>query len=98
MVPNNRLAAPNKLFEAMMFSKPVLVTQGTAAAEIVREVGCGIVVPYGDREALRRALETLILSPAESAAMRARGRAAFEAKYYWRAMEPRSPDASPNRV
>ena len=87
-VPNNRLAAPNKLFEAMMFSKPVLVSQGTAAAEIVREVGCGIVVPYGDREALRRALETLILSPAESAAMGARGRAAFEAKYNWRAMEP----------
>ncbi len=87
-VPNNRLAAPNKLFEAMMFSKPVLVSEETAAAEIVREVGCGIAIPYGDREALRRALETLMLSPAESAAMGARGRAAFEAKYNWRAMEP----------
>jgi len=88
-VPNNRLAAPNKLFEAMMFSKPVLASEGTAAADIVREVGCGLVVPYGDREALRRALESLMLSPAESDAMGARGRTAFETRYNWSAMEPR---------
>ncbi len=87
-VPNNRFAAPNKLFEAMMFSKPVLVSEGTAAADIVREVGCGLVVRYGDREALKRALESLMLSPADSAAMGARGRAAFERKYNWSAMEP----------
>jgi glycosyltransferase involved in cell wall biosynthesis len=88
-VPNNRFAAPNKLFEAMMFSKPVIASEGTAAAEVVREVGCGIVVPYGDRGALTRALESLMLSPSESAKMGARGRAAFEAKYNWGAMEPR---------
>ena len=92
-VPNNRLAAPNKLFEAMMFSKPVLVSEGTAAADIVREVGCGLVVPHGDREALKRALESLMLSPAESDAMGVRGRAAFETKYNWNAMEPRLLDA-----
>jgi glycosyltransferase involved in cell wall biosynthesis len=87
-IPNNRLAAPNKLFEAMMFSKPVIVSDGTIAADIVREEGCGIVVPYGDREALKRALESLMLSSAESAAMGARGRAAFERRYNWKAMEP----------
>ncbi len=92
-VPNNRLAAPNKLFEAMMFSKPVLVSEGTAAADIVREVGCGIVVRYGDREALKRALESLMLSPANSAAMGSRGRAAFETKYNWNAMAPRLLDS-----
>jgi len=47
------------------------------------------VVPYGDREALRRALESLMLSPAESDAKGARGRTAFETKYNWSAMEPR---------
>jgi len=92
-VPNNRFAAPNKLFEAMMFSKPVLVSEGTAAADIVREVGCGLVVRYGDREALTRALESLMLSPAESDAMGARGRTAFETKYNWNAMEPRLLDS-----
>src|SRR5438128_48637 len=88
-VPNNRFAAPNKLCEAMMFSKPVLVSEGTAAADIVREVGSGLVVRYGDREGLKRALESLMLSPADSAAMGARGRRAFESQYNWNAMEPR---------
>jgi glycosyltransferase involved in cell wall biosynthesis len=92
-VPNNRFAAPNKLFEAMMFSKPVLASEGTAAADIVREVGCGLVVRYGDREGLRRALESLMLSPADCAAMGARGRKAFESKYNWGAMEPRLLDS-----
>lgn len=87
-VPNNRFAAPNKLFEAMMFAKPVLVSEGTIPAEIVGKVRCGIIVPYGDREALKRALESLMLSPGECAAMGARGRAAFESRYNWKAMEP----------
>jgi glycosyltransferase involved in cell wall biosynthesis len=88
-VPNNRFAAPNKIFEAMMLGKPVLVSAETLAADIVREVDCGIVVPYGDRKALQRALESLMLSPQTCAAMAARGRAAFESRYNWGAMEPR---------
>jgi len=88
-VPNNRHAAPNKVFEAMMCSKPVIVSDGIAAADIVREVGCGTIVPYGDRTALQRALESLMLSPAESEAMGARGKKAFEARFNWNAMEPR---------
>jgi glycosyltransferase involved in cell wall biosynthesis len=88
-VPNNRFAAPNKLFEAMMFAKPVIVSDGTVAGDIVREVGCGIVVPHGDREALKRALESLMLSPETCATMGARGRTAFESRYNWKAMEPR---------
>jgi len=88
-VPNNRFAAPNKIFEAMMLAKPVIVSDGTIAADIVREVGCGMVVPFGDREALKRALESLMLSPETCAAMGARGRAAFESRYNWKAMEPR---------
>ena len=88
-VPNNRFAAPNKLFEAMMFAKPVLVSEDTLAGDIVREVGCGLVVRYGDREALKKALESLMLSSSEAAAMGARGRAAFERRYNWKAMEPR---------
>jgi glycosyltransferase involved in cell wall biosynthesis len=88
-VPNNKFAAPNKLFEAMMLGKPVLTSEGTLAADIVREVGCGIIVQYGDRPGLNRALETLMLAPEEAKAMGARGRDAFESRYNWKAMEPR---------
>ncbi len=92
-VPGNRLASPNKLFEAMMYSKPVVVSDGTRPAEVVREVGCGLVVPYGDGKALSAALERLMLSPPEAEAMGARGRAAYEARYNWAAMERRLVDA-----
>ena len=87
-IPNNRFAAPNKLFEAMMFAKPVLVSEGTLAADIVREIGCGLVVRYGDPEGLKKALESLMLSPSEAATMGAGGRAAFERRYNWKEMEP----------
>jgi len=89
LVPNNRYAAPNKVFEAMMCSKPVLTSDGTAIADLVRSLGCGVVVPYGDRRALQRALEGLMLSPDECERMGARGRAAFESGYRWEAMEAR---------
>ncbi len=88
-VPNNRLAAPNKVYEAMMLSKPVLVSGGVAIADLVESLGCGKVVPYGDRGAITRALEQLMLSPADCDAMGARGRAAFESRYNWRLMEDR---------
>ncbi len=92
-VPNNRLAAPNKIFEAMMLAKPLVVSDGIAVAELVRSVGCGKVVPYGDRVALEKALQDLLLSPADCDAMGARGRAAFERGLNWRTMESRLLDA-----
>src|SRR5437867_650721 len=88
-VPGNRLASPNKLFEAMMFGKPVIASADTRMAEVVREEGCGLVVPYGDSSALRGAIERLMLSPGDAEGMGARGRKAYEAKYNWRAMERR---------
>jgi len=92
-VPNNRYASPNKLFEAMMLAKPILVSDGTRAAEIVREIGCGVVVPYGNLEVLKDELERLMLSPSKCREMGLRGRAAFESKYNWSVMERRLLDA-----
>jgi len=88
-IPGNRLASPNKLFEAMMFGKPVIVSDGTRMAEIVRTQGCGLIVTYGDRKALQSALERLMLSPEDTAVMGARGRAAYAANYTWAAMSNR---------
>ncbi len=88
-IPNNRLAAPNKVYEAMMLAKPVIVSDGVAIADLVRSVGCGKIVPYGDRAAIQKALEELMLSPADCVAMGARGRAAFERGYNWDAMAAR---------
>ncbi len=47
-IPNHRYASPNKLFEAMMLAKPIIVAEGTNMDLIVSKAGCGVVVPYAD--------------------------------------------------
>lgn len=56
---NYRMAAPNKLFEAMSAGIPLITSKGTEAARLVEDLGCGYTVEYGDREGLRRLLARL---------------------------------------
>jgi len=86
-VPNNRYASPNKLFEAMMCGKPILISDGTAMAEIVREEDCGFVVPYGDPDAIKHAILTLKENPSLCRRLGKNGREAYEKKYNWGIME-----------
>lgn len=44
--PINRIASPNKFFEAVTFSKPILVAKGTSIDEKVRALECGWVTEY----------------------------------------------------
>ena len=89
----NRLASPNKLFEAMMCGKPVVASEGIAIAELVRREGIGLVVPYGDVDRLGGALKSLIDSPPRRTEFGARGRAVYEARYRWDVMRQRLLDA-----
>jgi glycosyltransferase involved in cell wall biosynthesis len=41
----NDLALPIKLFEYLGYGRPLIVTDATETAAIVREAGCGVVVP-----------------------------------------------------
>jgi len=88
-VPNNRYASPNKLFEAMMCGKPILVSDGTAMADIVKEEECGLVVPYGDVDAIKHAILTLKNDPVLCRRLGENGRRAYETKYNWKIMEER---------
>ncbi len=45
-IPINRLAASNKLYDAMMLGIPVIVNTGLLAAEMVQEHNMGFVVNY----------------------------------------------------
>lgn len=44
-LPNNRLASPNKLYEAMMLGKPIITSAGTLVADIVtrERIGSGSI-------------------------------------------------------
>jgi glycosyltransferase involved in cell wall biosynthesis len=58
-----RLAAPNKLFEALVAGRPILVTRGTWAADEVVAADCGLAIQYS-KDALRVAIRALQADPA----------------------------------
>jgi glycosyltransferase involved in cell wall biosynthesis len=91
-VPNNRYSSPNKLFEAMLCGKPVLVSDSTSMAAIVREERCGCVVPFGDTTGIREAISTLRSDPKLCETLGQNGKAAYNAKYDWTIMEKRLVD------
>ena len=82
-IPINRVANPNKLFEAMMLGVPVITN---VCNEIVNEVGCGLVVEY-DSSSIKAAILRLKNNPSLRRRMGVRGRMAFEKIYNWSLME-----------
>lgn len=84
-VPINRVANPNKLFEAMMLGKPVITN---VCEEIVKEINCGIIVDYCS-EQVKNAILLLKNEPLLRSKLGINGRKAFEEKYNWSIMEKR---------
>ncbi len=87
--PKTKYASPVKLFEAMMCGKPIIVSDASAMANIVRKERCGAVVPYGDVPALIDALKTCREDPQLRAELGNNGRKAYEERYSWAIMEER---------
>jgi glycosyltransferase involved in cell wall biosynthesis len=88
-IPNNRYASPNKLFEAMMCAKPIIINKETAAARIVEKFNCGITVPYGDVEAIRNAIKLLKEKSDYRLVLGQNGRKAYMKYFEWKLMEKR---------
>lgn len=88
-VLNNRYSSPNKLFEAMMLGKPIVVAQGTNVDRIVEEWDMGIAIPYGDVDALDKALSRLAEDPELRERMGKAARRAYETRFGWKVMEQR---------
>lgn len=89
VVPNNKYASPNKLFEAMMCEKPIIVNDDTSMSNIVRKMSCGIVVPYGDVNAIKDAILKLKNDSLLYRKLGENGRKAYKEKYSWNIMENR---------
>lgn len=84
---NNRIGTPNKLFESMATGIPVLVSEGTLCAEIVKREQCGLAIGWSERE-FRRALE-ILRDPVRREKMASAGRRAAEVTYNWEIMKKR---------
>lgn len=86
-LPNSRLASPNKLFEAMMCQKPIIINSKIAAASIVKKENCGIIVNYGNVSELKEALKVLSIDSNLREKLGKNGRKAYEKTYSWKMMK-----------
>ena len=59
-IENHKYSSPNKLFEAMMLGKPIIVSSNTGMDELVKKYNNGIVVDYNNEQQLRCAILCLI--------------------------------------
>jgi len=84
-----RHASCNKLFEAMMSQKPILVSKGTAMEDIVEREKCGITVDSGSTEQIGKAIVRLKENPELCRQLGQNGRKAYEQKYNREIMEQR---------
>ncbi|WP_419961131.1 glycosyltransferase family 4 protein [Psychrobacillus sp. BM2] len=85
-VPNNKYASPNKLYEAMMCGKPIIVCENTGVDKIVINENIGLVCRY-DRTALENAFIKIIENKVLSMEMGKKSRELYLTKYNWAIME-----------
>jgi glycosyltransferase involved in cell wall biosynthesis len=88
-IPNHRYSSPNKIFEAMMLARPVIVARQTNMDRIVEQATCGLVVEYGDTRDLEAALVRLQNEPALRRQLGQNGYQAYQSTYSWAEMEKR---------
>jgi glycosyltransferase involved in cell wall biosynthesis len=83
--PKNKLSSPNKVFEAMMCSIPLITNM---EQELVgKEVGCGVIVDYDNLDQIKQAIILLRDNAEVRTSMGKNARKAFEDKYNWNMME-----------
>jgi glycosyltransferase involved in cell wall biosynthesis len=82
--PNYAVMLPNKLFDAMMFGKPIITNVGP---EVVHEFNCGIVVDYNDINTIKAEVISLRDNVTLRRQLGNNGRKAFLQKYNWGRME-----------
>ncbi len=88
-ITNHRYASPNKIFEAMMLGKPIVVASGTNMDGIIEKYECGLVIDYGDIQGIEDALTRVSSDIAFRKRLGENARRAYEDVFNWSAMESR---------
>lgn len=83
-IPNHIEALPTKAFEYMAAGLPIVVASATEVlADMVRDTGCGVVVPHDRPLEIAAAVERLFDEPLEAYEMGRRGRQAVLDHHTW---------------
>jgi glycosyltransferase involved in cell wall biosynthesis len=89
-VPLHRYSSPNKLFEAMMLGKPIIVARDTGMDKLVEKHQLGIVVEYGNKVELANALDQIAaMEESDKSSLAARSKSIFKENYCWDIMRQR---------
>ena len=78
--------APNTLSNAMAAGRPIIANDVGDLGRIVRQTGCGVLLPEVTPQAIRQAVEAL-RDPGARQQLGSAGRAAAESNYNWAAAE-----------
>lgn len=89
-VANYRYSAPNKVYEAMMYGKPIVVAQGTGVDNIVLDEDMGFSIPYS-KDAFKEMLESIEKDPSILEEKAKNASLSYE-NYSWDAMKNRLVD------
>lgn len=87
--PKTKYESPNKLFEAMMCGIPIIVSDQSSMAKIVRDENCGIVIQYGNIDEIKNAIQILKNNKDQYYKLSNNGERAYRQKYNWDIMEKR---------
>lgn len=85
-VPINKIASPNKLFEALMLGKPIISNRGISIENVIYKENCGILIEYGNLKELKRSFN-ILRDPQLRKELGKKGRSLYERKYSWKKME-----------
>ncbi|ABV33740.1 glycosyltransferase [Pseudothermotoga lettingae] len=79
-IPNHRVSSPNKVFEAMMLGKPIIVAKGMGIDNLVEQEKIGLTCEYS-----KEAFESLLKSLDENKMIMfgKNGRRLYEVRYSW---------------
>lgn len=87
--PNHLEALPNKMFEYMMASMPVVVSNFPMWQGLINEIGCGVTVDPNNPKAIAKAIDELCANPEKASKMGATGRAAVLSKFNYESEAPK---------
>lgn len=80
-LPNYLESQATKIFEYMAAARPFVASNFPAWREMFEDIDCGFLVDPHDKDAVRRAVNTLLQNPTLAADMGQRGRRALEAGF-----------------
>jgi glycosyltransferase involved in cell wall biosynthesis len=80
---NNELALPNKIFQYMAASVPVVASNFPQIRDVIESIACGIVYDPTNVSALAAAIRTYTEDPVRAERDGANGRRAITERYHW---------------